>query len=71
VAVSPSGGLLSRGHPVGATGVAQICETYWQLTGQADRLQVSGAQVGLTHVTGGGIFGVDNGACSVHILSNR
>ncbi|MGY4647224.1 thiolase family protein [Mycobacterium sp. URHB0021] len=71
VAVSPSGGLLSRGHPVGATGVAQICETYWQLTGQADRLQVPGAQIGLTHVTGGGIFGVDNGACSVHILSNR
>ncbi|CAN5451318.1 thiolase family protein [soil metagenome] len=71
VAVSPSGGLLSRGHPVGATGVAQICETYWQLTGQAGGLQVPGAQVGLTHVTGGGIFGVDNGACSVHILTNR
>ena len=35
VAVSPSGGLLSRGHPVGATGVAQICESYWQLTEQA------------------------------------
>ena len=71
VAVSPSGGLLSRGHPVGATGVAQISETYWQLTGQAGELQVPGAQVALTHVTGGGIFGVDNGACSVHILSTR
>lgn len=71
VAVSPSGGLMSRGHPVGATGVAQIAETYWQLTGQAGALQVPGAAVGLTHVTGGGIFGVDNGACSVHILSNR
>ncbi len=71
VAVSPSGGLLSRGHPVGATGVAQICETYWQLTGQAGDLQVPGARVALTHVTGGGIFGVDNGACAVHILSNR
>jgi acetyl-CoA acetyltransferase len=71
VAVSPSGGLLSRGHPVGATGVAQICEAYWQLTEQAGALQVSGARVALTHVTGGGIFGVDNGACAVHILSNR
>jgi acetyl-CoA acetyltransferase len=71
VAVSPSGGLLSRGHPVGATGVAQICETYWQLTDQAGALQIPSAQIGLTHVTGGGIFGVDNGACSVHILSNR
>jgi acetyl-CoA acetyltransferase len=71
VAVSPSGGLLSRGHPVGATGVAQICEAYWQLTGQAGDMQVPDAQVALTHVTGGGIFGVDNGACSVHILTTR
>ena len=71
VAVSPSGGLLSRGHPVGATGVAQICESYWQLTKQAGALQVFDAQIALTHVTGGGIFGVDNGACAVHILSNR
>jgi acetyl-CoA acetyltransferase len=68
VAVNPSGGLLSRGHPVGATGVAQIAESYWQLTGQAGALQVPGASVALTHVTGGGIYGVDNGACSVHIL---
>ncbi|GHF18675.1 thiolase [Amycolatopsis deserti] len=69
VAVSPSGGLLSRGHPVGATGVSQIGEAYWQLTGSAGDLQVPGATVALTHVTGGGIFGVDNGACSVHILT--
>jgi acetyl-CoA acetyltransferase len=69
VAVSPSGGLMSRGHPVGATGATQICEAYWQLTGQAGDLQVPGASVALTHVTGGGIFGVDNGACSVHILT--
>ncbi|MFJ6949299.1 thiolase family protein [Streptomyces wuyuanensis] len=69
VAVSPSGGLMSRGHPVGATGAAQICEAYWQLTGQAGDLQVPGASVALTHVTGGGIFGVDNGACAVHILT--
>lgn len=70
VAVSPSGGLMSRGHPVGASGAAQICESYWQLTGQAGDLQVPGASVALTHVTGGGIFGVDNGACSVHILTS-
>jgi acetyl-CoA acetyltransferase len=69
VAVSPSGGLLSRGHPVGATGVSQIAESYWQLIGEAGPLQVAGAQVALTHTTGGGIFGVDNGACSVHILT--
>ncbi|WP_084505336.1 thiolase family protein [Nocardia harenae] len=69
VAVSPSGGLLSRGHPVGATGVSQLAESYWQLIGAAGDLQVPGAQVALTHTTGGGIFGVDNGACSVHILT--
>lgn len=68
VAVSPSGGLLSRGHPVGASGVSQIAESYWQLIGTAGDLQVQGAEVALTHTTGGGIFGVDNGACSVHIL---
>lgn len=66
--INPSGGLLSRGHPVGATGVAQMCEAYWQLTGQAGDLQTPNPRVALTHVTGGGIFGVDNGACSIHIL---
>jgi acetyl-CoA acetyltransferase len=68
VAVSPSGGLLGRGHPVGATGVAQIAESHWQLTHQAGALQVPDARIALNHSTGGGIFGVDNGACSVHIL---
>lgn len=69
VAVNPSGGLISRGHPVGATGVAQIAEAYDQLTGRAGRRQVAGAQVAVTHVTGGGIAGVDNGSCSVHVLA--
>lgn len=69
VAVSPSGGLISRGHPVGATGATQLCEAYWQLTGQAGDLQVPNASVALTHVTGGGIYGVDNGACAVHLLT--
>ncbi|MBB6627562.1 thiolase family protein [Nocardioides sp. KIGAM211] len=69
VAVNPSGGLLSRGHPVGATGVAQLCESFLQLIGEAGENQVAGASVALTHVTGGGIYGVDNGACAVHILA--
>lgn len=68
VAVNPSGGLMSRGHPLGASGVAQIVEVYWQLTGQAGKRQVKDARIGLTHVTGGGISGVDNGACGVHIF---
>lgn len=68
IPVNPSGGLLCRGHPLGATGVAQVVEIMWHLTGQAGERQVEGAKVGLAHCTGGGIWGVDNGACSVHVL---
>src|SRR3546814_18359593 len=42
VVVNPSGGLLSKGHPVGCSGVAQVVELYWQLTGQAGARQESG-----------------------------
>ena len=67
--VNPSGGLLAKGHPPGATGVAQIVEICEQLQGRAGKRQVPRARVGLTQVTGGGIWGVDHAACSVHILS--
>jgi acetyl-CoA acetyltransferase len=67
--VNPSGGLLSRGHPVGATGVAQAVEVVRQLQGRAGAHQVEGARVGLTHATGGGIAGVDHGACSIHVFA--
>lgn len=69
VPVNPSGGLLAKGHPPGATGVAQIVEVCEQLQGRAGARQVPGARVGLTQVTGGGIWGVDHAACSIHILS--
>jgi benzoylsuccinyl-CoA thiolase BbsB subunit len=69
VAVNPSGGLLSRGHPIGATGVAQIVELVRQLRGTAGPLQHEGARVGLAHCTGGGIARTDHAACTVHILS--
>lgn len=68
IPVNPSGGLLCRGHPLGATGVAQIVEIMWQLTGEAGDRQIDGAKIGLAHCTGGGIWGVDNGACSIHVL---
>lgn len=67
--VNPSGGLLAKGHPPGATGVAQIVEICEQLQGRAGKRQVREARVGLTQVTGGGISGVDHAACSIHILS--
>jgi benzoylsuccinyl-CoA thiolase BbsB subunit len=67
--VNPSGGLLSRGHPVGATGVAQAVEIVRQLRGDAGAHQVEGARVGISHATGGGIAGFDHGACSIHVFT--
>ena len=55
VPVNTDGGLLSRGHPLGATGVAQVAEIYWQLLGEAGPRQVEGPpKVGLCHNAGGG-----------------
>lgn len=68
IPVNPSGGLLSKGHPVGASGAAQIVELVRQLQGRCGARQVEGAQVALAHVTGGGIAGFDHGACAIHIL---
>lgn len=67
--VNPSGGLLSRGHPVGATGVAQVCELTWQLTDCAEFRQVADAQVGLAYCKGGTVAGTDGGSVSVVLMS--
>ena len=69
IPVNPSGGLLAKGHPIGATGVAQIVEIVRQLRGQCGDRQVEGAKVGLTHCTGGGISGFDHGVCSIHLFA--
>ncbi len=66
--VNPSGGLIARGHPVGATGVAQICEIFWQLRGEAGKRQVANAKVGLTENAGGMVRG-EFGALAIHIFS--
>lgn len=66
--VNPSGGLLAKGHPLGATGVAQMVEAVWQLQGRAGDRQVPEAQLAMTQCTGGGIAGVDHAASAVHIL---
>ncbi|TBO56995.1 Nonspecific lipid-transfer protein [Streptomyces kasugaensis] len=50
--VNPSGGLISKGHPLGATGLAQAAELVWQLRGTAGERQVAGARVGLAHNIG-------------------
>ena len=62
VPVNMSGGLLSKGHPLGATGIANIYEIVTHLRGEAGARQVPGARIGLTHVVGLG------SACAVHIL---
>ena len=51
--VNPSGGLKAKGHPIGATGAAQIAEIVTQLRGEAGLRQVEGARTGLTHTLGG------------------
>ncbi len=68
VPVNPSGGLLSRGHPVAATGVAQIVEVVTQLRGEAGPRQVEGARVGLAQCMGGDKDG-DSKSCTVSIFS--
>ena len=67
IPVNPCGGLLSKGHPVGATGVAQVCEVAWQLRGEAGERQVEGAETGITH-TLGGLSHAEGVACGVNIL---
>ncbi len=64
---NPSGGLQSKGHPIGATGLGQIHEIVQQLRGRAGKRQVERARVGMTH-NGGGILGVDGAAMAFHIL---
>jgi acetyl-CoA acyltransferase len=62
IPVNVSGGLLSKGHPLGATGIANIYEIVTHLRGEAGGRQVEGARIGMTHVVGLG------SACAVHIL---
>jgi acetyl-CoA acetyltransferase len=66
--VNPSGGLLRKGHPVGATGIAQIVELVDQLRGRCGARQVDGASVGLAQ-NGGGSIGRDAAAMCVTILA--
>ena len=67
--VNPSGGLLSKGHPIGATGCAQLTEIFWQLRGEAGERQVKGgnAKIGMAQ-NGGGMMRGEAAAMAVHIL---
>ena len=67
IPVNTSGGLLRKGHPVGATGIAQIVELTEQLQGRSGKRQVANARIGLAH-NGGGAIGADAAAMCVSIL---
>lgn len=69
IPVNPSGGLLSLGHPLSASGVRNIAEIVWHLRGQAGARQTPNAKIGLAHMQGGMVVGMEFGACSVHILA--
>jgi acetyl-CoA C-acetyltransferase len=66
IPVNTSGGLKSKGHPVGATGIAQVAELVLQLRGQAGPRQVQNAEIALSHNLGG-----SGASCVVHILKRR
>ena len=68
--VNVSGGLLSKGHPIGATGAIQLFELVTQLRGEADARQVPGARIGLAE-NGGGFHGLEEAACVVTILERE
>jgi len=69
IPVNPSGGLLALGHPLSASGVRNVGEIVLHLRGQAGERQTPGAKVGLAHMLGGSVEGLEAGACSVHILA--
>ena len=66
--MNPSGGLESKGHPIGATGLGQIYELVTQLRGQAGPRQVEGARVAISE-NGGGLIGAESGAVAITILA--
>ena len=69
IPVNPSGGLLALGHPLSASGVRNIAEIVLHLRGQAGERQTPDAKVGLAHMLGGVVTGLEGGACGIHILA--
>jgi len=69
VPVNPSGGLLALGHPLSASGVRNIAEIVLHLRGQAGDRQTANAKIGLAHMLGGVVSGLESGACSINILA--
>ena len=68
IPVNPSGGLESKGHPIGATGLGQIFELVGQLRGECGARQVEGARIAMQE-NGGGIWGIEESAAHVGIYA--
>lgn len=68
VPINPSGGLESKGHPIGATGLGQVYELVTQLRGEAGKRQVDGARIAIQE-NGGGIYGVEEATAAINIFS--
>lgn len=67
--VSPRGGMLSYGHPMGASGTVQIVENVRQLRGECGGYQVEPIpRIAMSHITGGGVSGTEHAACTMHML---
>ena len=63
IPINPSGGLKSKGHPIGATGIGQVVEVFEQFTGKAGKRTVNNAEIALTHN-----FGATGASAAVHIF---
>ncbi|MCP5190313.1 MAG: thiolase family protein, partial [Pseudomonadales bacterium] len=68
IPINPSGGLESKGHPLGATGIGQLYELVTQLRGEAGQRQVAGARHAIQE-NGGGMQGIEEAAVAIHILT--
>ncbi len=70
IPVNPSGGLESKGHPIGASGLGQLHELVTQLRGEAGTRQVAGARHAIQE-NGGGFLGIEEAAVAIHILTKN
>ena len=68
IPINPSGGLESKGHPIGATGLGQIHELVTQLRGEAANRQVDNARVAIQE-NGGGLYGIEEAVVAVNVLA--
>ena len=70
IPVNPSGGLESKGHPIGATGLGQLHELVTQLRGEAGKRQVDGARIAI-HENGGGLYGIEEAVVAITVLAKQ